>query len=123
MEAFNRRDLDAAVAPGHPDFEMRPPRELVEAGFFEPSYRGLEGFREYVAAWSEVFGFHVEPRELIDLGERIVLFVELPLRARASGVPMTQEYAFVATLKDGKVAYQQEYLHHAEALEAVGLSA
>src|SRR3954462_12111032 len=51
MEAFNRRDLEAAVSSGHPDFEYSPPREFVEVGFFEPCYRGAEGFRQYVSAW------------------------------------------------------------------------
>ena len=56
MEAFNRRDVEAAVLAGHSDFEMNPPREYVEVGFFEPTYRGPEGFRKYVSTWSEVLG-------------------------------------------------------------------
>jgi hypothetical protein len=62
MEAFNRRDVDAAVVPGYPDFELHPPPEFVEAGFFEPRYRGSEGFRKYVSAWSEVLGPRRSPR-------------------------------------------------------------
>jgi len=56
MEAFNRRDIDAAVSAGHPDFEYYPPREFVEMGFMEPCYRGAAGFRKFVSAWSDVFG-------------------------------------------------------------------
>jgi hypothetical protein len=42
LEAFNRRDLDGALAAAAytPDFEYVPRREGVEAGFFEPCYRG-----------------------------------------------------------------------------------
>jgi ketosteroid isomerase-like protein len=123
MEAFNRRDVDAAVNPGSPDFEYIPPREFVEAGFLEPCYRGPAGFRKYVSAWSEVFGadLRVEPVELIDLGDRIVLLAEFPARAQASGVPFTGKIATVSVLKDGRAIRVQTYLDHAEALDAVGL--
>lgn len=124
MEAFNRRDVEAAVLAGHSDFETNPPREFVEVGFFEPSYRGPEGFREYVSTWSEVLGAElgVQPTELIDVGDRVVLLADLAGRAQASGVPFTGKIATVSTLKRGKATRVQMYLDHAEALEAVGLS-
>jgi ketosteroid isomerase-like protein len=123
MEAFNRRDLDAAVSYGHPDYEMYPPREFVEAGFLEPCYRGRAGFGEYMSAWSEVFAdLRVEPVELIDLGDRVVMLAELPWRGRASAVPFTGQIATVSFLRRGKAVWGQAYLHHREALEAVGLS-
>ena len=122
MEAFNRRDIDAAVSYGHPDFEYYPPREFVEAGFFDACYRGAAGFREYVSAWSEVVGVRVEPVELIDLGNRVVMLAELPTLARASGVPISGKIATVSVLTDGKASRVYTYLDHAEALEAVGLS-
>jgi hypothetical protein len=53
-EAFNRRDLDAALIGYHPDRELHPPREFVEGGFAESCYRGPGGFRKYVAEWSDV---------------------------------------------------------------------
>jgi SnoaL-like protein len=104
MEAFNRRDVAAAVLAGHADFEMNPPREFVEMGFFEPSYRGPEGFREYVSTWSEVLGadLAVQPTEVIDLGERVVLLADLVGRAQASGAPFTGKIATVSTLKRGR---------------------
>jgi ketosteroid isomerase-like protein len=121
MEAFNRRDVEAAVSYGHPDFEFYPPREFVEVGFFEPCYRGAEGFGRYVSAWSDVVGFRVEPVELIDLGDRIVMLADLPMRAQTSGVPFARKIATVSVMKDGKAIRVQAYLDHAEALAAVGL--
>ena len=122
MEAFNRGDIDAAVGPGHPDFEMHAPRELVEVGFFDSCYRGAAGFRDYLATWSEVFGFRVEPVELIDLGDRVVLLADLPVRAQASGVPFTGKIATVSDMRDGKATRVHTYLNHAEALKAAGLA-
>lgn len=121
-EAYNRLDLDAVVIGWHPDFEYLPARNLVDAGLIEPCYRGLSGYRDYVSAAAEVWGADTrfEPIELIDLGDRVVVLARAPLRAQASGVPLTLEFAYVTTLKDGRVIRQQEYHDHAEALEAVG---
>lgn len=44
------------------------------------------------------------------------------MRAQASGVPLANAFALVATLKDGRFIRLQEYYDHAEALEAAGLS-
>jgi ketosteroid isomerase-like protein len=125
LEAFNRRDLDAALAAANyaRDFEYHPPREFVAAGFFEPSYRGPAGYRKYMAAWSDVFGadLRLEPVELIDLGDRIVLLAAFPARAQASGVPFMETFAAVWVLKDGEVIRLEAYREHAQALEAVGL--
>jgi ketosteroid isomerase-like protein len=63
----------------------------------------------------------LEPTELIDLGDRFVLLADMPMRAQASGVPLTETYACVSTLKDGRVIRQQAFLDQAEALESVGL--
>ena len=124
VEAFNRRDIDALFVGYHDDFELHPAREFVEAGLAEASYCGLAGYLEYLSDWSEVWGGsrRVEPEELIDMGDRFVLLGSTPERAQSSGVALTEAYANVCTLKDGKLIRQREFVDHAEALEAVGLS-
>jgi ketosteroid isomerase-like protein len=108
----------------HPDLEYYPYREFVEAAIAEPCYHGTSGYRTYVESTYEVWGADVrlEPTELIDLGDRLVLLADMPMRAQASGVPLAQTYAMVATLKDGRVITQRDFLKHSDALEAVGLS-
>ena len=122
--AYNRLDLDAVVIGWWPDFEYRPARNLVDAGLIEPCYRGLTGYRAYVEAAAEVWGEETrfEPLEYIDLGDRVVVLANAPLRGQGSGVPLTLEFAYLTTLKDGMVARLQEFHDHAEALGAVGLS-
>jgi ketosteroid isomerase-like protein len=95
----------------------------VEAGLVEPCYRGREGYRRYIATADEVWGEenYLQPLELIDLGERLLVLADVRMRAQASGVPLTEAYAAVSTLRDGLVIHVQEYFDHAEALEAVGL--
>lgn len=123
VEAFNRRDLEAFLAGYHPGCTWYPPRELVDGGFAEPCYHGSAGFRSYTSAWSEVVGpdLRLEPLEVIDLGQRIVLLAEMPVRAQGSGVALTGEYAAVIALHKGTGIREQQYLNHPEALDAVGL--
>jgi ketosteroid isomerase-like protein len=123
VEAFNRRDFDALSPTRHPDFEFYPPREAVEAGFFDPCYRGDAGYRKYVSELSDVWGadMRVESVEFIDLGNRFIALYDVPTRAQASRIPLTGSLASVITLADGKAIQQQDYFDHAEALEAVGL--
>jgi ketosteroid isomerase-like protein len=124
VEAYNRRDLDGVASGFHPDVEYYPYREFVEAGLAEPCYRGRSGYHAYIASTYEVWGADVrlEPTELIDLGDRFVLLADMPMRARGSGVALSEKYACVSTLEQGRVIRQQEFLQQAQALEAVGLS-
>jgi ketosteroid isomerase-like protein len=123
VEAFNRRDLDAVQIGRPPDWEYHPAREFVEAGFVEPCYRGRAGYRDALSRFFEVWGsdIRVEPIELVDLGDRLVVLANLPTRGQASGVAVTQEVAYVITLQNGQPIRQQDYHDHAEALEAGGL--
>ena len=64
---------------------------------------------------------YLKPVEMIDLGEQVVLLANVPMRAQASGVRLTEAFALVMMLKEGRPIHIQEYYDHAEALEAVGL--
>lgn len=90
----------------------------------EPCYRGPAGYRAYIEATYDVWGTEVRlyPTELIDLGDRLVLLADMPMRAQGSGVPLAESYATVATLKDGAVISQRDFLNQAEALAQVGLA-
>jgi ketosteroid isomerase-like protein len=123
-EAFNRRDLEALEPTRYPDFEFHPPPEAVASGLFEPCYRGADGYRRYFSELMDVWGtdIRIESLELIDLGDRLVLLWNTPLRARASGVSLTGKLASVVTLANGRVIHQQDYTDHDQALEAAGLN-
>jgi ketosteroid isomerase-like protein len=114
LAAYNRRDLQGASAAFHPDLEYYPYREFVEGGLTEPVYRGPAGYRAYIESTYEVWGagVRVEPTELIDLGDRLVILGNMPMRAQASGIPLAEKYGTVATLRDGLVVRQQDFLQH-----------
>jgi ketosteroid isomerase-like protein len=123
VEAFNRRDLDVVAIAYHPELEYYPYREFVEASLADRCYFGPSGYRAYIWAQNEVWGNDVrlEPTELIDLGDRLVLLADMPMRAQASGVPLAEKYAGVMTLRNGRVVRVDDYLDQGQALEAVGL--
>ncbi len=123
IEAYNRRDLEAASLGFHPRLEYYPYREFVEAGLAEPCYRGPAGYRAYITATYEVWGTEVllYPTELIDMGDQLVLLADMPMRAQASGIPLAEQYGTVATLQDGMIVSQRDFLNQAEALAAAGL--
>jgi ketosteroid isomerase-like protein len=123
VEAYNRRDLMAVSAVFDPDLEYYPYREFVEAGLAEPCYHGPAGYRSYIEATYDVWGTEVRlyPTELIDLGDRLELLADMPMRAQGSGVPLAETYGTVATLRNGRVITQRDFLNQAEALQAAGL--
>jgi ketosteroid isomerase-like protein len=107
----------------HADCGHYPPREFVEAGLWEPCYRGREGYARLMASWWDTdTAAHVEPVELLDFGTHVVLLSELSTStSRLAGVPLTRTYASVWTLQDGKIRTVREYTSHDAALEAAGL--
>ena len=123
FEAFNRRDFEVTLLNYHRELQFFPPRTLIESGLVESRYRGHDGYREFMGKWLSAWGiYRGQPHELIVLGDRRLLILgDLVADGHASGVPVTQEYASLMTIEDGQVVRQQEYLDHAEALEALGL--
>jgi ketosteroid isomerase-like protein len=124
LEAFNRRDLAATMVTAHPAFEYHPNREWVEAGLVESCYRGLAEYRRYVETVDEVWGGQnfLMGTEVIDLGDRFVVFAKARMRAQASGVWLNEDFALVVTLNGGRATAMQEYYDHAQALAVVGLA-
>ncbi len=123
LEAFNRKDLDVAVTGFHPELEYYPYREFVEAGLAEPCYYGPAGYRAYIEGTYDVWGADVrlEPIELIDLGDRVVVLADMPMQAQSSGIALAERYGSVWTIKGGRVIQVRDFLRHSDALEAAGV--
>ena len=62
-----------------------------------------------------------EPGKEVTFGD-VLLLADGDMRAQGSGVPLSQEFALLCTLKGGLTITAQEYYDHAEALRVVGLS-
>jgi ketosteroid isomerase-like protein len=123
VQAWNADDLDAFLAELDPEVEWHPSIEpALEGG--KATYRGLDGARK---AWDDYRGgawerLTMRIQEIRDLGESVLVLGQADLTARTTGLEFTEEVGSLMTFRGGKVITSQDFLSHAEALEAVGLS-
>ena len=117
-EAFNRGDVEAALAQLHPDIEWWP---ATDEPITAP-YRGHEGYRRLVAGIREaVPDIQIEVEELFVAGGFVVACLRFWGRGGDSGVPVEIRETHVVRLLDRKVIEVREYREKDAALEAVGL--
>jgi ketosteroid isomerase-like protein len=78
----------------------------------------VHSVRKLTDTWED---FRIEPEQLFDLGDQMVLFVRWRGRGRASGIPLDQPLAYVGTFRGGQIARNEVYVNRDEALRSVGL--
>ena len=110
-EAFG--DLLAA------DFELEEAAELPDP----EAYTGREAFIDNMAKLEESFEeLRMEPLEIVDLGEKVIVVVSMSGRGQGSSVPVEMTFAQLWSLREGKAVSLRDYATKGEALAAVGLS-
>jgi ketosteroid isomerase-like protein len=120
FHAFNRGDLDAAIADAAPDAEYVATGAIPGVGRV---YRGPDGFRRFLEGfWSEFIDARIELHELIETGNQALASTTLRGRGKQSGVEANWQIWTLWTLRNGKVARGQSFVSRGEALEAAGLS-
>jgi ketosteroid isomerase-like protein len=106
-----------------PDFVMDYSRRLIDPFVIRgvDSPEGAARGREQLEAWEEPP--RMEPEELIDAGDKVLAFLHVSGRGRASGAEVDTHVAHVLTFRDGR-AVEDVYFgeDRAAALEAAGLS-
>jgi ketosteroid isomerase-like protein len=102
------------------DFEWIVPEQLDGRSV----WRGREGFVEFVRTWTEQFeGWSIRVERLIDAGEdRVVALTHQTATGKGSGVPVELSLGQIWELEAGRWIRVTNYLSHAEALDAAGLS-
>ncbi len=119
--AVNRGDYEAAFVLYHPALEATFPQQLATLGAetdFATLAARIEFQRQWVAEWRE-FGF--EARELIDLGDRLLVLGRVRASGRVSGARLDDDWGLLVTLSDGQVIREQTFIDHDEALAAAGI--
>jgi ketosteroid isomerase-like protein len=102
-----------------PDFALEEAADLPDPA----SYAGREAFIENMAKLEGSFHeLRMEPLEILDLGERVIVVVSMSGRGRGSSVPVEMTFAQLWSLRDGKAVSLRDFATKAEALAAVGLS-
>jgi len=98
-EAWNRGEFGAVLELVDPAIEWRPGGKALEAG----DHHGAEGFQGFVESWLESFDdFHIEPEQLIQSGDRVIVVARQHGRGHGSGIEIEARVVHVWTIKDGK---------------------
>src|SRR5215208_3080906 len=122
LARFNDRGARAATdAFGHllaSDFALEEAAGVPDV----ESLSGREAFIANLAKLEESFDeIRMEPVEIVDRGEQIVVVVSLRGRGRGSEVPVEMTFAQLWSLRDGKAVSLRDFATKAEALEGTGL--
>ena len=115
--AFNRGDIDAAVALLDPQIEWSEPPEFPGGR----AYHGREQVKQYLtqsrANWAEGSS---EPVQFIPSGNRIVVFVHARFRLKNSNDWQVVDLADVYTIRDSKIVAMRAFADRQEALKWAG---
>ena|SRR5690349_1092286 len=109
---------DLTVQPEHwdPQVEFLPLRAATEG-----PYRGISGIEAFVADTSETFDKFEFRTEFEDLGDQVLVWGTIHVRAKGSGletdIPMGGLYEF----REGKIVRWEDFGSKEKALEAAGL--
>jgi uncharacterized protein len=115
IAALNQGDVEGMLARLHPDFEWTPLEDSPVAG----THRGHERVRRYVEDWLGTFeGLRLEPEEMTELDDRVLVVVHGRGRGRASGVQLDNCFCQVWTLRGDTAVSMEEYATRAQALAA-----
>jgi ketosteroid isomerase-like protein len=116
QDDWNRGDATLLADKCHPDLEFLPLRAATEG-----AYRGLAGIESFVEDTLEVFDKFEMRYEFADLGERVLAWGVIHVRARGSGIETDIETGGVYDFRDGKVVRWEDFGSKEKALESVGL--
>ena len=85
------------------------------------TYQGFDGFVRFAdqvgEAWAE---FRMEPEEVFERGDVVVVFVRAVGKGRGSGVEVDDAVAMVAEVRDGRIALMKVEPDREAALRLIG---
>ena len=120
IDAFNRRDFDAAMAPLRDDVTWE--RFLSRA---EATSRAVRGKAELLAVWKsqvEAVDIRVEPEEFISVGNKVIAPMRMVAHGSGSEIDLVSVVTWVSTFDDGGLCTKVEaYESRDEALRATGI--
>jgi len=118
MEAYNRRDFDAAVASFHAEVDW-----VLPAMQESDSCKGPEEIKRFWEGLDETFEeFQLEPVEFVDAGDKVAVRLRYYGRGKGSGAELDSEmYHHVGTFRDGVMVRIEYVTSWEEALEVAGV--
>lgn len=118
IEAYNRRDFDAAVEHFDPEVDW-----VLPAHESSDSCKGPDEIRRFWEGLDDTFEeLRLDPQESVDAGDRVAVRLRYYGRGKASGVELdTELYHQVTTFRDGKIVRFEYFTSWPEARAAAGV--
>ncbi len=120
VESFNDTAFDAVA------FDLFDPEvELSEwpEGPDPRTFHGRDGVLRAQESWAEAWGRQrIEPREFVDVGDRVVVHLHHRARGRGSDIEVELDSFNVFTLRDGLIVRMELFAGREAALTAAGIS-
>ena len=119
FQTFSAKGIDAALSCFAPDVVWYPTDRWLD----DSAYRGHEGIRSLVAAFSENFDdFRYDVHDVRDAQDGVVALVDMIGRIKHSGSEVSQRLGFVVSgFHDGTFREVRAFPSWHDALKAVGL--
>jgi ketosteroid isomerase-like protein len=114
-DAGGREALDAALNCLDPDLEWTPLRAATEG-----TYRGHQGFEQWLADTEESFESFETRSELRDLGGQVLAWGTLHVRGRGSGIDTEVPFGGIYDFRQGKILRWRDFGSKEQALKAAG---
>ena len=117
IEAYNRRDFDAALSDCDPDVEwVLPEHQSSDSGVGPYQIRRFwEGLDD---TWDEL---RLDPQEFVDGGDRVAVRLRYYGRSRSGLELETEMYHQITTFRDGVMVRIEYVTSWEQALEAAGI--
>jgi ketosteroid isomerase-like protein len=124
-EAANRRDFDVVLLHMAPEIELHLDESPVRS-MLPPDLVGVHrGHEGYVRVWKTGLDasrdYRMEPEEVIDFGDRVLVTGRQTGHGTSSGTPFDEPLLSLFTLRRGLVVRLKDFADRSKALEAAGL--
>jgi ketosteroid isomerase-like protein len=117
--AFEDGGMEAVLRFCDESIEITQPAQLPGVN---PRQYGHAGVRESFGIWPEQWAdFRVEIVRTAEVNERVLVTTIQRGRGKSSGVEVETQFAFLFTLRDGKIVEWRIFMTEGDALNAVGL--
>jgi ketosteroid isomerase-like protein len=117
-----RRDYELMLVRYARDVEVEYDPDFEALGLAGP-FHGHDGIVRFLESWQEAWErWEVEPAAVLDMGgEQFLGLAHVRLPGTRSGVRLETEFAQLATMRDGLVVRDQQFMSWEKGLRAAGL--
>jgi hypothetical protein len=117
--AWARRDMErlGAVLERHlsADFELQPL-------YLDRVYKGFDGMQELWADIAQTWDdYRLETRDVVDLGDHVLVLAHITGRGAGSGVPIDQGLALLCAFEGDKAVWAKAFTSRRDAIEAAAV--